>query len=54
MATKLTETLLKAVREQAYQYVNKPIEPKALLQTVRDVLKAQAPPPIEVVDLKVR
>ena len=46
------ETLLKAVREQAYQYVNKPIEPKALLQTVRDVLKAQAPPPIEVVSAR--
>jgi CheY-like chemotaxis protein/anti-sigma regulatory factor (Ser/Thr protein kinase) len=46
------ETLLKAVREQAYQYVNKPIEPPALLQTVRDVLKAQAPPPIEVISAR--
>lgn len=46
------ETLLKAVREQAYQYVNKPIEPTALLQTVRDVLKAQAPPPIEVISAR--
>ena len=34
------ETLLKAVREQAFRYVHKPVEPPALLQTVRDALEA--------------
>ena len=35
------ETLLKAVREQAFKYVHKPVEPPALLQTVRDALDAR-------------
>ena len=30
------ETLLKAVRQQAFKYVHKPVEAPALLQTVRD------------------
>ena len=34
------ETLLKAVREQAFKYVHKPVESPALLQTVRDALEA--------------
>jgi CheY-like chemotaxis protein/anti-sigma regulatory factor (Ser/Thr protein kinase) len=42
------ETLLKAVREQAFKYVHKPVESGALLQTVRDVLDAPEPPEIEV------
>ena len=46
------ETLLKAVREQAYQYVHKPVQPPALLRTIRDVLKATAPPPIEVISAR--
>jgi CheY-like chemotaxis protein/anti-sigma regulatory factor (Ser/Thr protein kinase) len=41
-------TLLGAVREQAFQYVHKPIEPMSLLRVVRDALKAPAAPPIEV------
>jgi anti-sigma regulatory factor (Ser/Thr protein kinase) len=41
-------TLLSAVREQAFQYVHKPIEPMSLLRVVRDALKAPAAPPIEV------
>jgi CheY-like chemotaxis protein len=46
------ETLLKAVREQAFQYVHKPVEPAALLRTVRDVLNATPLPPIEVVSAR--
>src|SRR5512145_1923945 len=32
------ETLLKAVREQAFKYVHKPVDPTLLLQTVRETL----------------
>ena len=42
------ETLLKAVREQAFRYMHKPVESAVLLQTVRDVLEAAEPPEIEV------
>jgi DNA-binding response OmpR family regulator len=42
------ETLLKVVREQAFQYVHKPVEATVLLQTVREALKAAEAPPIEV------
>jgi CheY-like chemotaxis protein/anti-sigma regulatory factor (Ser/Thr protein kinase) len=46
------ETLLKAVREQAFKYVHKPVESLALLQTVRETLAAAEPPPIEVVSAR--
>ena len=46
------ETLLKAVREQAFRYVHKPVQPAALVQTVREVLKAAALPPIEVLSAR--
>jgi CheY-like chemotaxis protein/anti-sigma regulatory factor (Ser/Thr protein kinase) len=47
------ETLLQAVREQAYQYVAKPVEPKALVELLRRVLAATpASPPIEVVSAR--
>jgi anti-sigma regulatory factor (Ser/Thr protein kinase) len=36
------ETLLRAVREQAYQYVAKPVEPKALVELLRGVLASPA------------
>jgi CheY-like chemotaxis protein/anti-sigma regulatory factor (Ser/Thr protein kinase) len=42
------ETLLKAVREQAFRYVHKPVEASLLLETVRDALMAADAPPIEV------
>ena len=35
------ETVLKAVREQAYRYVVKPIDPGALLELVRNAISAQ-------------
>lgn len=44
------ETLLQAVREQAYQYVPKPFQAQQLLETVSDALSAGATGmPIEVV-----
>jgi CheY-like chemotaxis protein/anti-sigma regulatory factor (Ser/Thr protein kinase) len=47
------ETLLQAVRDQAYQYLAKPVEPKALLELIRRVLAAPlASPPIEVVSAR--
>lgn len=47
------ETLLQAVRDQAFEYVKKPVEPLQLLQLVRAVLqRAPAPPPIEVISAR--
>jgi len=46
------ETLLKAVREQAFKYVHKPVESPELLQTVRDALEAPDVPPIEVMSAR--
>ncbi|MBI3696274.1 MAG: response regulator [Acidobacteria bacterium] len=46
------ETLLRAIREQAYQYLSKPIDPKALVRLVKDALAASAAPPIEVISAK--
>ena len=47
------ETLLRAVREQAYQYITKPVEPKALVQLLRDmVAHAPAALPIEVLSAR--
>lgn len=42
------ETVLTAVREQAFKYVHKPVTPPALLETVREALAAPDPPTIEV------
>ena len=46
------ETLLLAVREQAFKYVHKPVEPTLLLQTVRETLRAAEAPPIEVISAR--
>jgi len=46
------ETLLKAVREQAFKYVHKPVEAPQLLETVRAVLSAAEPPLIEVISAR--
>lgn len=46
------ETLLKAVREQAFKYVHKPVDPTLLLQTVRETLRAAEAPPIEVISAR--
>ena len=46
------ETLLKAVREQAFQYVHKPVESPALLDTIRAALEAPDTPPIQVISAR--
>ena len=46
------ETLLMAVREQAFKYVHKPVESAALIDTVQDALAAPETPPIEVVSAR--
>ena len=46
------ETLLKAVREQAFKYVHKPVESLVLLQTVRHALEEPETPPIEVISAR--
>ena len=46
------ETLLQAVREQAFKYVRKPVESAALLDTVREALASPDLPPIEVISAR--
>ena len=47
------ETLLKAVREQAYQYMAKPFHQKELEEMVKSVLSAKpGPAPIEVISAR--
>jgi CheY-like chemotaxis protein/anti-sigma regulatory factor (Ser/Thr protein kinase) len=46
------ETLLKAVRQQAFKYVHKPVQAPALVQTVRESLSAPDLPPIEVISAR--
>jgi CheY-like chemotaxis protein/anti-sigma regulatory factor (Ser/Thr protein kinase) len=47
------ETLLKAVREQAFQYMHKPVDAPSLLRTVREALQTPAaPPPIDVISAR--
>jgi CheY-like chemotaxis protein len=46
------ETLLRAIRQQAHQFVHKPIEPLALVSLVRDTLSATPRQPIEVLSAR--
>jgi CheY-like chemotaxis protein/anti-sigma regulatory factor (Ser/Thr protein kinase) len=46
------QTLLETVRENAFRYVHKPVEPADLLTTVRQVLAAPEIPPIEVISAR--
>src|SRR5687767_3847182 len=46
------ETLLKAVREQAFTCVQKPIESSTLLETVREVVESPEPLRIEVISAR--
>jgi anti-sigma regulatory factor (Ser/Thr protein kinase) len=46
------QTLLEAVRANAFKYVHKPVDPPALLQTIREVLEAPEIPPIEVISAR--
>jgi CheY-like chemotaxis protein len=43
------ETLLRAVREQAYNYIGKPFPPKQAIEVASRALKAEAAVPIEVI-----
>ena len=47
------ETLLRAIQEQAYRYISKPVEPKVLIALLRDIL-ASSPGslPIEVLSAR--
>jgi len=46
------DTLLQAIRQQAHQFVHKPIEPLALVSLVRDALSAGPLEPIEVLSAR--
>ena len=43
------ETLLRAIREQAYEYLSKPFPPKEAVEVAARALKQDASPPIEVI-----
>jgi CheY-like chemotaxis protein len=47
-----SQTLLRAIREHAFHYVTKPVEPKALLDLVRGALVAKPVRPIDVVSAR--
>ena len=46
------ESLLRAVREQAYEYISKPVAPREVVEIARRALEADAAPPIEVISAK--
>src|SRR5437763_2537082 len=46
------ETVLKAIRRRANQYVHKPIDPAALVTLVRETLQRGVEPPLEVVSAR--
>jgi len=46
------ETLLRAVREQAYEYLTKPFPPKEAVEVAQRALKNDASPPIEIISAK--
>jgi len=47
------EAMLRAVREQAYRYMTKPVNPQELLEVVEDALEERPQsPPIEVISAK--
>jgi CheY-like chemotaxis protein len=43
------ETLLRAIREQAYEYLSKPFPPNQAVEVAHRALKQDASPPIEVI-----
>ncbi len=46
------ENVLRAIREQAYEYVSKPFPPKEAVELAERALKQDASPPIEVISAK--
>lgn len=45
-------TLLQAIRDQAFRYVQKPVEPATLIETVKETIEAAEIPPIEVLSAR--
>src|SRR5215472_8252780 len=43
------ESVLRAIREQAYEYLSKPFPPKEVVEVAQRALKEDASPPIEVI-----
>jgi len=46
------ESLLRAVREQAYEYISKPFPPKEAVEVARRALEEGSSPPIEVISAR--
>jgi len=46
------ETLLHAIREQAYEYLSKPFPPKEAVEVAQRALQQNASPPIEVISAR--
>ena len=46
------ETVLRAIREQAYEYLSKPFPPKQAAEVAERALNQNAPPPIEVISAR--
>jgi CheY-like chemotaxis protein/anti-sigma regulatory factor (Ser/Thr protein kinase) len=46
------ETVLRAIREQAYEYLSKPFPPKEVVHVAQRALKQDASPPIEVISAR--
>jgi CheY-like chemotaxis protein len=46
------ETVLRAIREQAFEYLSKPFPPKEVVEVARRALKQDASPPIEVISAR--
>ena len=45
-------TVLQTVKEQAFRYVHKPVEPATLIETIKETLEAPETPPIEVISAR--
>src|SRR5215831_3932503 len=46
------ENVLRAIREQAYEYISKPFPPREAIEIAERALKQNASPPIEVISAK--
>jgi CheY-like chemotaxis protein/anti-sigma regulatory factor (Ser/Thr protein kinase) len=46
------ETVLRAIREQAYEYLSKPFPPNQVVEVAQRALKQDASPPIEVISAR--
>ena len=46
------ETVLRAIREQAYEYLTKPFPPKQVVEVARRALEQDASPPIDVISAR--